>query len=249
MSRLKTRLARLEASGIGTTKLSPAARSMLTQTYGKLTAMFFPQRTHPQSWPAVARMRRDYIEGRAGIAARSEGAANWKAGHEARTELVTAGLAVAIRGGVEVQGLSLTPLGRATAFGLVADIIPGVVLSQAITGRLRGLPADREQEGLTWVSESTLFGFACTGDASRWIDLTDALLEPSIAGAVDSRCDIRGRCFYRFIQEFEPLPQIENIEPDAVLSEVFVDAFVAEVARLKTLEDADAGLIVPIRCT
>ena len=221
---------------------------MLVAVYGKAHALFFPQRSHPQSWPVVRSMKADYIAGRVGISARAEGAANWKEGHEARNEIIASGLAVAIRGGVEVQGLQLTRLGRSVAWSHVAGVVPGCGLSQIMADRLATLEPDRVRGSEKWVSESKVFGFACDGDATRWIDFTDSLLEPCIDGTIDSLADTQGRIFYRHIRDFEQLPEAPAAEYAAELSQIYVDAFKNEMSRLRALQSEDGGIVVPLPC-
>jgi hypothetical protein len=193
-------------------------------------------------------MKADYIAGRVGISARAEGAANWKEGHEARNEIIASGLAVAIRGGVEVQGLQLTRLGRSVAWSHVAGVVPGCGLSQIMADRLATLEPDRVRGSEKWVSESKVFGFACDGDATRWIDFTDSLLEPCIDGTIDSLADTQGRIFYRHIRDFEQLPEAPAAEYAAELSQIYVDAFKNEMSRLRALQSEDGGIVVPLPC-
>jgi hypothetical protein len=221
---------------------------MLVAVYGKAHALFFPARSNPQGWPEIRRLRLEYLTGKSGISARAEGAANWKEGHQARTELVTAGLAVAIRGGVEVQGLKLTRLGRAVAWSHVADIVPGCGLSSIMANRLKAIEADRVRGDERWVSESKVFGFNCSGDATKWIDFTDSMLEPAIDGAIDSLADVSGRIYYKHLNPFEPLPEAPAAEYVPELSQVYVDAFKNEMSRLRAMSSEDGEIVVPLPC-
>lgn len=248
MRRLRSRLDRLEAES-RQGKLSAGAADMLAALYGRLHAMFLPSRSHPSSWSAVRRLRRDYINGTTGISARSPGAKDWVAGHDCRRELVAAGYADAVRGDVETTGLRLTPLGRTTALAMVLPAIPAVPLGEAFTEALSRLPADRLRGDEKWVAESSLFGIDCVGDTSKWDHFTDIMLEPSISGAVDSLADIRGSVFYRFIGPFEPLPTVEGIEPSDGAIDVYVDAFKSELPRLRRLEATDGEIVIPLSVT
>jgi hypothetical protein len=185
----------------------------------------------------------------AGISARSAGQKNWVAGHDTRRELEALGLAVAVRGAVETTGLRLTSQGRAVAFSLTERVIPGVHLASWFVERLQGLPADRVRDGEQWVSESSLFGLACTGDSSAWMDQTDALIEPAVSGAVDSLCDVQGRCFYRFVSNFEPLPTVDDIRPNDRAEDQYVQAFKSEIGRLRKFEAVDGEIVVPLSVT
>lgn len=246
--RLRSRVDRLETAS-ATGSLSSVAVEMLASVYGRVHAMFLPSRSHPHSWAAVKRLRREYIAGTTGISARSPGAKDWTVGHDARRELVAAGLAVAVRAEVETTGLILTPQGRATALAMVLPIIPAVPLAEAFTEALASLPADRVRGGESWVSESALFGIDCTGDTSHWQAFTDIMLEPAVSGCVDSLCDIQGRAFYRFLKPFEPLPITTGIESDDRAIEAYVSAFKSELPRLRKLESADGEIVVPLSVT
>ena len=248
MKRLRTRIDRLQRAS-ASAAMTPAATDLLASCYGRLHALFMPSRSHLASWPAVRRLRHDYINGVAGISARSAGQRDWVQGHDNRRELEALGLAVAVRGAVETSGLILTPQGRATAFTLVERVIEGVHFASWLTERLASLPADRQRGDEQWVSESSLFGIACTGDSSAWIDLTDGLLEPCISGSVDSLCDVRGRAFYRYLAPFEPLPIAEGIVPSDRAEDFYVAAFKAEIGRLRKLEAVDGEIVVPLSVT
>ncbi len=242
--RLRQRLDRLQAVAASTT-MTPAAAVMLASCYARLHALFMPSRSNPQTWAAVRRLRSDYIAGVAGLSARATGQRDWVQGHDTRRELESLELAVAVRGQAETTGLILTPLGRATAFGLVWSVCPGVRLGSWFTERLRDLPADRLRDGEQWVSESTLFGFPCTGNSGDWMHWSDALLEPCVSGAVDTAADVQGRAYYRFVRPFEPLERVE-LEPSDQAIDAYVIAFKAELARLKTLEATDGEIVVPL---
>ena len=246
--RLRQRLDRIQASSASTT-LSPAAVDMLVACYGRLHSLFMPSRSHLASWPAVRRLRHDYLAGVAGISARSAGQKDWVAGHDTRRELEALGLATAVRGAVETTGLILTPAGRSTAFSLVEQVVPGCHFAAWFVERLRGLPADRDRDGEQWVSESSLFGIACTGSCDQWQDQTDAMLEPCVSGSVDSLADCHGRAFYRFVSDFEPLPVVEHIMPNDRAEDQYVQAFRSEIGRLRKLEAADGEICCPLSVT
>jgi hypothetical protein len=167
-------------------------------------------------------------------------------GHKARNEIIASGLAVAIRGGVEVQGLQLTRLGRAVAWSHVADIVPACGLASIMADRLATLEPDRVRGDERWVSESKLFGFECSGDATKWIDFTDSLLEPCIDGAIDSLADVLGRIYYRHLNPFEPLSEAPAAEYVPELSQVYVDAFKNEMSRLRAMSSEDGGITIPL---
>ena len=246
--RLRQRLDRIQASSASTT-LSPAATDMLVGVYGRLHALFLPSRSHLASWPAVRRLRHDYLVGVSGLSARSQGAKDWTTGHDCRRELESLGMAVAVRGQVETTGLILTPAGRSTAFSLVERVIPGCHLASWFVERLKGLPADRQRDGEQWVSEASLFGLACTGGSDQWQDLTDALLEPCISGSVDTLADCHGRAYYRHLRDFEPLPVVEHIMPNDRAEDQYVQAFRSEIGRLRKLEAADGEICCPLSVT
>jgi hypothetical protein len=167
-------------------------------------------------------------------------------GHEARNEIIASGLAVAIRGGVEVQGLQLTRLGRAVAWSFVAGVVPGCGLSSIMANRLKAIEPDRVRGDERWVSESRLFGLACSGDATKWIDFTDSMLEPAIDGAIDSLADVSGRIYYRHLKPFEHLPEAPAAEYVAELSQAYVDSFKSEISRLRALQAEDGGITIPL---
>lgn len=246
--RLRQRLDRLQLTSASAT-LSPAATDMLVSVYGRLHALFLPSRSHLASWPAVRRLRSDYISGVSGISARSAGQRDWVQGHDCRRELEALGLAVAVRGQVEVTGLRLAPQGRSTAFALVERVIPGCHLASWFVERLASLPADRDRDGEQWVSEASLFGLACTGDSSAWMDQTDGLLEPCISGAVDTLADCHGRVYYRHLRDFEPLPAAEGVMPNDRAEDAYVQAFKAEIGRLRKLEATDGEICCPLPVT
>jgi hypothetical protein len=247
MRRLKTRLDALERQSQST--LSTAANDMLASCYGRLHAIFMPARNKPRTWPSIRRLRTDYISSRRGIPARSTGADDWKSSHDARQQLIASGLAVDVRGEAETTGLILTTLGRSTAYGLVASVIPTIPLGEHFASVLKTAKADRIRGGERWVSESNLFGIDCTGDSSKWDHYTDSLLEPCISGAVDSLCDLRGVAYYRHVHDFEPLPLIEDIEPNGRAEDGYVSAFVAEMDRRTRIEDTTGEIVIPLSVT
>jgi len=243
MSRLKSRLAKLETNA-ATAGLSTSAATMVVSCYGRLHGLFNPMRHHRQAWSAVRQMQADYQSGRIGIKARAEGQRDWVGGHDARRELVAAGLAVAVKGSAETTGLQLTPLGRSRAFAMVAAVIPTVAGAEAFTKALRDCPADRSQGGCEWICETTLLPIE-SNDSGDWQILTDAALEPMVDGAIEATADTLGRVYYRHVADWSPLP--ESADQDSQeLSQVYVDAFVAEVRRLKTLGDTTGGLVIPL---
>jgi hypothetical protein len=247
MKRLKSRVDALERGRQA--ELSPAAVDMLAAVYGRCHAWFMPARKSPETWPVIRRFRIDYHTGRRGIAARATGAKDWVAGHDCRRELVSAGLAVDVRGDAETTGLILTTAGRSVAWSMVADVIPAVPLAEFFVESLRTAEPDRVRDGEHWVSESAVFGRDCVGDCSQWQDWTDALLEPCVSGAVDSLCDMSGRCYYRFVREFEPLPIAEGIEPSGRAIDAYVAAFVSEIDRRHRIDDASGEIVIPLSVT
>lgn len=222
---------------------------MLASVYGKLHALFMPIRNKPETWPAIRRLRRDYIGGTTGISARASGASDWKTSHDAREQLIASGLAVGIKGDAETTGLILTTLGRSVAYALVRKIIPAMPLAPDFVEALKTATPDRVRGDEEWVSESTLFGFDCVGSTDQWQHWTDIMLPPTVSGAVDSLCDLRGVCYYRFVREFEPLPIAEGIEPNDRAEDQYVSAFVAEMDRRHRVEDTSGEICIPLSVT
>jgi len=211
--------------------------------------MFMPSRDKPHSWPAIRRHRLDYVAGRRGIAARASGSADWKSSHDARTQLITSGLAVAVKGDTETVGLILTPQGRATAFALVCRIIPTSPLASDYVTSLKTATPDRVRGDERWVSESTLFGIDCVGGTDQWQDFTDIMLEPCVSGSVDSLCDLRGVCYYRWLCDFEPLPIAAGVKPCERSEDCYVAAFIAEMGRRSRIEDTSGEIVIPLSVT
>lgn len=245
--RLKTRLDALERRSQA--QLTTAASDMLVGCYGRVHAWFMPARIKPETWPSIRRLRADYITSRRGVPARSTGADDWKASHDARLQLIASGLAVDVRGEAETTGLVLTTLGRSTAYALVASVIPTIPLGVHFASVLKTAKADRIRGAERWVSESTLFGIDATGDTSKWDHFTDAMLEPCVSGAVVCLCDLRGVAYYRHVHDFEPLPIIEAIEPSGRAEDGYVAAFVAEMDRRTRIEDTSGEIVIPLSVT
>ena len=254
---LRSRLTRLEASqgrpagptGDAPPKLGKRAAEMLATCYGRLHALFHPARSHPQSWPALRALRQAYVAGQSGIAARASGATDWKRSQEARRELSAAGLADIVATDAEVTGLKLTRPGRGLAAAWVEDIVPTINYSDILFQVLLELPVDRVRGQERWISEASigkLFEIDCVGDCTAWQGLTDATIEPAIDGCIESLCDIRGRCFYRVSSDsWEPLP-IADVEPSEHLAGLYVQAFIAEMSRLRSLEGAEGAISIPL---
>jgi hypothetical protein len=247
MRRLKTRLDALERSR--QSELTAAATDMLVTVYGRLHALFMPARNKPESWPTIRRHRLGYVAGQRGVAARAVGADDWKSSHDARTQLITNGLAVAVKGDTETTGLILTPQGRSVAYAMVCRIIPAVPLAADYVERLKDAKPDRVRGAERWVSESTLFGFDCVGPSDQWQDFTDIMLEPCATGAVDSLCDLRGVCYYRWLHAFESLPIAEGVEPSEQAIDAYVAAFVAEMDRRHRVEETSGEVVIPLSVT
>ncbi|MEJ7591125.1 MAG: hypothetical protein WKF77_06215 [Planctomycetaceae bacterium] len=246
---LNKRLDSLEPARSGQT-FSPAALAILASVYGKLHALFLPYRSHLDSWPGIGRLRRGYIGGTIGISASVSGQKNWVAGHDARLELESAGLAVCIRGAVETTGLILTPKGRAVAWSLCRELIPGIQHSGIMVQHLaEGLEPCRIRGTERWVSEAKLFGLPCVGSTSDWQHMTDLLLEPAISGAVQSTADVAGHVFYKFVRPFEDLPSIDNVEPNDMAVDAYLSSYKSELARLRNLDSVDGEIVVPLSVT
>jgi len=247
MKRLRTRLDALERSR--QSELSPAATNMLATVYGRLHALFMPARNKPESWPAIRRHRLDYVAGQRGIPARASGSDDWKSSHDARQQLITNGLAVAVKGDTETTGLILTTMGRATAYAMVRRIIPASPLAADYVASLKTAKPDRVRGNEFWVAESTLFGIDCVGATDQWQDFTDIMLEPCVSGSVDSLCDLRGVCYYRWLRDFEPLPIAAGVEPCERAEDHYVSAFIAEMDRRHRIEDTSGEIVIPLSVT
>ena len=246
--RLQTRLAAIEQQTAGDT-ISPAAEIMLAAVYARVHALFLPCRTSPQRWPAIDRLRREYLAGSVGVSAQGNGQKNWVKAHAARHELESRGLAVAVRGAVETTGLLLTYKGRAVALNLCLPLVPTIPLSETMVTRLESLEPSRIRGSERWVSESKLFALPCTGDTGGWQSLTDMLLEPAISGSVDSMADCVGHVFYRWLKPFGGLPEVDGIEASERAVDAYLTAWTSELSRLQNLTATDGEMCIPLSVT
>lgn len=251
-SRIKLRLTKLEQSAPAS-GLSPDAERMLVELLGRRDAMFWPWRTHRGSYRAeVRRLQREYLSGRGGLTARSQGASNWKSGHHTRNELIACHSVTAQLDGGQVTGLRLTPQGTADARAMIGDRLAtcstkATAAAYIVLERFEGC----EHSG-QWMSESALFGEdVCTGDnPTAWDDRTELLLPLLASGAIESTSDTWHRVYYRAVDGVE-LPT----EPPSTLPQrpwadrAYVRAFDGERAALARSECLDGSIEIPMRCT
>lgn len=250
--RIKDRLAKLEqaapASG-----LSIDAERMLVDLLARRDAMFWPWRSHRGSYRAeVKRLRREYLSGRGGLKARSQGEQNWKAGHFTRNELIASGSVTAQLDGGQVTGLRLTPQGVADARAMIGDRLhttntKATIAAWIILSRFEGC----EHSG-KWMIENALFGDdVCAGDnPTAWDESTELVLPLLACGAVESCSDSWHRVYYRATEGYQLQPEpLSKLQERPWADKAYVKSFDHERAALQRLEATDGSIELPMRCT
>jgi hypothetical protein len=248
MSRLKTKLARLEAATSAEVSHRDADE-MLVAILARRDAAFWPWRHAGPFSGAVAERRRDLVAGRVGIAARSGGAIGWKTAHELRNHLIGRGLCEGVGSGSEVTGLKLTAQGEADARSLVGSrlwtVNDGPVI--AVYSRLcELLPSCPAWMGKRWCSESKLFNADLHGDPEQWQGLTEIMLPMLTRGRVLAQADTVGRIYYTLVIE-GPLPSVPTSSRQSQdwADELYLREWTSERAALEGLASG-AEIVVPL---
>ncbi|MCC7336178.1 MAG: hypothetical protein IT422_13890 [Pirellulaceae bacterium] len=252
INRIQKRLEKLEQTTAGA-DMSVEAERLLVSLLGRFDALWWPFRTHKDSYRAeVRRLQREYLAGQGGLKARSQGANNWKADHFTRNELIASGAVSPHMSGGQVTEMRLTPQGIADARAMVGDRLHTLdnqttYILWLLLCRFEGC----EHSGL-WMIENNLLGEdVCAGDnSSKWDHATEYVLPLLSCGAVESCSDAWHRVYYRAVPGFE-LPT----EPSSTATErpwadaAYVIAFQRERAALERSECLDGGIVIPMRCT
>ncbi len=249
MTRLKTRIAKMESQA-GATGITEAASRLLVSLLGRRDSLFYPIRSHGPRVTIVQRQRA-YLKSAEGISSKADGQGNWKDAHYARAELVAGGLVTATSSGGQITSMFITPKGDALANSMVWDNPSAKMLnevSQALFLRLQQFDS-KPWCGRKWISESQLFNAKCVGDPADWIELTDFMLPLLAAGLVVSNADAYGRLYY-FAHDVE-FPTIEAVEFPAIANAAntkrYIAAFRAESQALATTAPTDSNeIVIPI---
>lgn len=246
-SRLHSRLDRIESTEPASMSLD--AQRLLVSLLGRRDALFYPWRCVGPHRSAIARMQREYFAGVLGMMARSQGEANWKAGHQVRNELVAAGACKATISGGQITGLLLTARGEADARALVGNRLSVGEYTEVLVERITER-SDRVFCGRRWCSESALFGIDGAGDPASWQHLTELVLPLLVAGVVVANCDAWGRVYYAVQDDTAfPSPLSSELAPQAAFDSVYIKAFDSERVELKRLDDSDGEILIPIPAT
>ena len=252
MIRLNKRLDALESAN-SSVAVSLDADRLLVSLLGRLDALFWPFRSHTGSYRAVVRARQlDYISGKCGLSAKSQGQENWKVQHYTRAELTTAGLCTAITSGGQVTALRLTPAGLCDATSMVGDRLatlanhPTMVLLELIR-RFEGC----EHSG-KWLLENNLFGSeVCVGDNPNAWEFAIDFLQPLLrCGVIESTSDLYHRVYFRLVDGVVILEEpvsTRQIEPWA--DALYIASYNAERESLQRLQCDDGGIYIPMRAT
>ncbi len=253
MSRLRARLQALERAAAGTA-LSLDASQLLVRLLGRFHAMWWPFREHEGSFRAeLRRVQLEYLAGVGGLAAKSQGSTNWKAGHHARNELIGSGLATALEAGGQVIGLRLTRQGIADASAMVGDRLHAID-DPKVQYRLAQLRSfDGCDHSGEWMIENQLFGddVVTSADPNDWDHEVEYMIPLIACGAVETTSDLWHRAYYRAtdVDPPESLPPSVCIQYAAWADDVYIAAYNGERAAIRRWECLGGNLFIPMRCT
>lgn len=249
MVRLSTRLEALErptAAG-----LTPDGGKLLVSVLGRRDALFWPWRFELHSSIPYAEIRtrqREYLAGTIGVAAKADGANQWKAAMNTRALLISAGLCTATLASGQVQSLFLTQMGEATARALVGDRLATFDHRRELLLMLLKLLS--ESTPVKAVRESVLFGQELHGCPDGLEHLTDEMLPLLTAGCVVADSDTEGRACYTPTD----VPPPERIAVDVAAvdqyDQIYLTAFKSERVALKKTEPRDSSaIVIPLPAT
>lgn len=271
MGRLTNRIAKLERQQ---SPESVDCDSMLVELLAKRDALVYPWRTPRsnerlslQARGAIRQRHIDYIDGRIGFTARASGKDAWKDAYQQRAQLISSGLATAIRSGGEVVSLRLTPEGESDARALVGSRLSTLrnIDSLTILRRCISRQSEMSQWGPTargparYMCEHLIFGLdePLSGNPTDWEHLTELVLPMITANLMQAASDSHGRIYYSLTYNDEgkalvelndiPLPPISTRQADPKLDDLYLNIFGSERNALENLESNE--LVIPLPCS